>query len=314
MTQVNTTKQGLRDGRWTRATAAAVLLAVGGIATVPVAAQDAPLPGIEPSQMTGTERGVTKPVSEPKLAFPKPGVVMKVDVKEGDTVKAGQVLAVQNDLEERAELAALAGDIVGAELQIRASEADMKLKQVQLARKEAVYADLVRAKQSNSELDEARAQVEIAKVAIDYRKQELESAKTKHQGAMVRVKQRELPSPINGVVAKVDVKVGEGSDISRPAIQVVQNDTLYVDANVPAMKAKALKVGDAVQVRYLDEEKWMPAKVIFLTPYANPSSGTRLVRLEMKNDGSREAGLNVHVRLPGGDGPNNAAPAAAASR
>ena len=49
-------------------------------------------------------------------------------------------------------------------------------------------------------------------------------------------------------------------------------------------------------VAYVDEkDKWMSAKVIYLTPYANAGSGTRKVRLEMANAAGREAGLRVYV-------------------
>ena len=47
----------------------------------------------------------------------------------------------------------------------------------------------------------------------------------------------------------------------------------------------------------------MDAKIVFLSPYADASSGTRKVRLEMGNkpEGSptptREAGLTVYVRV-----------------
>jgi len=251
--------------------------------------------------------GFTKPLHEPKLVFVKPGVISKVNVKDGDVVKAGQVLATQDDREEQAEIKSLQGDIVGAQLQIEASQADYELKKVQLNRKLEVYGN-----KPNSEVDEARAAVKVAEISIRYRQQELSTAKQKLEAAKVRAEQKQLPSPINGIVAKVDIRVGEGSDISRPAIQVVANDTLYVETNVPATKAKTMKVGQPLQVRYQDEENWREGKIVFLTPYAHSGSGLRLIRLEMKNDDKREAGLNVYVRLP--DAAPAANPAAAAAR
>ncbi len=73
---------------------------------------------------------------------------------------------------------------------------------------------------------------------------------------------------------------------------------LNVEVSMPSARARALKVGQALDVRYQDEEKWMTAKVTFLTPYADAASGTRRVRLEMRNEANREAGLPVYVKLP----------------
>ena len=81
-------------------------------------------------------------------------------------------------------------------------------------------------------------------------------------------------------------------------MQIVKNDPLWVEVDVPSTKAKLLSVKQTLQVRYTDEDKWMPAEIIFLTPYANAGSNTRRVRLQMPNPAHREAGLPVVVQLP----------------
>ena len=99
--------------------------AVAGAATVATSARVGPGPGgraVGPSVSAEQfEQGQTRPKHEPKLAFYGPGVVVKVNVKEGQVVKAGEVLAVQDDRAEQAELTKLQGDLLTAELQIQAS-------------------------------------------------------------------------------------------------------------------------------------------------------------------------------------------------
>src|SRR5688572_28673922 len=73
-----------------------VLLAMTSSSTL--LAADAPKRSVAPDssplpQPEGTERGVTRPIQEPKLAFAVPGIVEKVHVKEGQEVKEGDVLA-----------------------------------------------------------------------------------------------------------------------------------------------------------------------------------------------------------------------------
>ena len=265
-------------------------IAAGLAAATPAAAQ--------PSSTQGLERGVTKPLHEPKLVFYGPGVVMKVHVKEGDVIKAGDVLAIQDDREELAKLEVAKGEVVSAQLQIRASEADLKQKDVALKRTKLLYADVLARGGSNTDIEQAEVAVEIGQVAVDYRKQDTSQKRLEMKMQEVKIEQKKLISPIDGIVAKIDVRPGEGTDLTKPAIVVVQNDTLYVEVDIAAPKAKVLAPGQLLQVKYQDDEKWMSAKIIFLTPYANPSSNTRKVRLEMVNEAKREAGLPVYIKLP----------------
>lgn len=272
---------------------AATALTVG-VTSAPAVAQS----GASDLLTSNVERGVTKPKEEPKLAFVAPGVVMKLEVKEGDIVKKDQVLAIQDDRDEQGRLEVAKGEVESARMQIEAAEADLELKKVTLARLEELYADLIKNGKSNRDIDEARVAVKIADISIKFRQTEWNKAKLEQHLQQIRLDQKKLISPINGVVTKIDVKPGEGTDLSRPAMQVVQVDSLNVEVDVQATKCKALKVGDELQVRYTDEEKWMPATITFMTKYANASSGTRKIRLELKNDIDREAGLPVYVKLP----------------
>lgn len=246
-----------------------------------------------------TVPGTTKPKHEPKLSFYGPGIVAKLNVEEGQAVKAGEVLAIQNDIEEVAKLETAKGEYVSAEFQIEAAVADLKLKEAILHRTEKIYPRTDARNNGFAELEKAQADVDVAHVAERFRRHDLEQKKIEIRNQEKRVDLRKLVSPVDGVVSKIDVKVGEGSDLSKPAITVVQTTTLYVEAELPPSKSKSLKVGDTLKVAYEDEkDQWMDAKIIFLTSYANPSSGGRKVRLEMPNTSNREAGLRLTVKLP----------------
>ncbi|QOV87814.1 efflux RND transporter periplasmic adaptor subunit [Humisphaera borealis] len=279
----------------------AMVAMTGGLGLQSSVALGQSSPGSAESMLTSHERGVTKPKEEPKLAFVGPGVVMKVLVKEGATVTKDQVLAVQDDRDETGKLEVAKGEVESARMQIEAAAADLELKKVTLARLEELYADLIKQpapKNTNRDLDEARVAVKIAEISIKFRETEWNKAKLEQHLQQIRLDQKKLVSPIDGVISKIDVNPGEGTDLSRPAMQIVQIDTLKVEVDIQATKCKALKIGDTLQVRYTDEDKWMPATITFMTKYANASSGTRKVRLEMKNEADREAGLPVYVKLP----------------
>jgi multidrug efflux pump subunit AcrA (membrane-fusion protein) len=268
-----------------------------------------PAPGLPPelsrlSSIPGAEPGITRPSDQSDLFFPIPGVVSKVYVKAGDAIKANQLIAQQDDRAEAAKVKEAEAAIKVDELQIRAADADLKLKKALQRRQHELYADLLAKGISNSEIDEADANFEIASIAVDYRKQTVKTTELKLAEEQVTLDQRKLKSPINGVVAKVDLHAGEGTDIQRPAgIQIVQNDPLWVELNVPVAKADSLRLGQELPVQYVEGGDAMQAKIILLAPVANAGANVRIVRLQMPNpvrkDGTqREAGRQVLVKLP----------------
>src|SRR5205814_1685657 len=99
----------------------------------------------------------------------------KMLVTEGDIVTDGQVIAELDTREEDAKLMELTGELKSAEFQIEAANADLNLKTVTLERKRAYHAEAIaqNPKFSNSEIDEARAAMEVAVIAKAFREHEL---------------------------------------------------------------------------------------------------------------------------------------------
>jgi len=251
-----------------------------------------------PSGSEGSQfRGVTKPSEDSNVVFSGPGVVDQVVVKPGKVVKAGDVLASEDPREEAAKLA-IAKLLADSTKEIEAAQADLASKQVDLKRKEDLYSDKIARGESTSELDEARVAVEIARIVVEFRKESKVKAGLDLAQQQVMVEKKKLIAPIDGIVAKVDIHPGDGADLTKPAIEIVQIDPLWVEVDIPSTRTHQLKVNQELMVRYLDEDTWQKATITFLTPYANAGSNTRHARLTMSNPNGREAGLPVMVQLP----------------
>jgi len=286
-------------------------------APTPAAPSAAPLPVPPmlggPAMMLGDGelRGISKPSNQAELYFNGPGVVKSVAIKLGDMVKAGQVVAVQDDREEQAVLLEKQKAVGTAELQILAANADLADKKVDLKRAEELYAIELAQGKSNSEVDKARVGVLIGEIAVKYRTAEFEAAKLAVDTIRVKIDQKKLAAPLDGVVAKVDLHPGEGADIQRSTnILIVRNDPLWVDVNIPSDKVLQLrqKAVKQVQVRYLDSNDWQTAEILNFQALANPGANVTPVRLQVANPSLREAGLQLVVKLPD-DGLANADPA-----
>jgi len=240
--------------------------------------------------------GFTKPSESRDVTFNGPGVVSEEPVKEGDTVAAGQLLAVQNSvLEEAAVMVAQVE--ANSTLQIDAAKADHDAKLVELKRKQQMRQDNV---VGESELEEAKVDEVIAAIRIKLAEEEKQKAMAQVVEEQAKIKLKQLTSPVAGVVSKINTHVGEAvsSDTTKPVMTVIQNDPLYVEAELPTGVVRNIHQQQMMEMRYAGEEKWLEAKVIFISPEADARSDRQKVRLQLPNAEARQSGLQVQVKAP----------------
>jgi RND family efflux transporter MFP subunit len=252
------------------------------------------------SKSTGTLiTAFSKPSKELKLVFAVPGIVMEVPVKEGDPVKAGQILAKQDDGQDQQDLSKMKMDAASMS-EIEYDKADLAVKEIQEKRKEGMVQDHVA---STQELEEAQLQVSLdrAKIEVSELQHQIKGFDAGKQE--IKVDRMQLRSPIDGRVQQINIHQGEmaSPDPSNRegAIVIVKNDPLWIEApSMAPAQAQQLKVGQTLQVRYVGEKDFQPAKIIFIAPEANPGSNSQNVRLELPNPSGRDSGLQMEVKLP----------------
>ncbi len=250
-----------------------------------------------------TVTGITKPSEKRELTITTRGRISELPVKEGDHVVAGQLLMAEDDRIERAEFERLqlqANSTVG----IRAAQADLKVKTVALENIQKAFANNA---SNELELRRAEAEHEVAMLSVEKAKEDTAIQQKEADRQAAQLEMMKMFSPIDGIVAKLEIGVGEIVDPQRAVCTVVQNDPLWIEAHLPTREADRLKMGQGVEVRYPDGEKWESAEVIFFSPVANAAADTRLVRLRVANPSQRESGLQMLVKLPGIEGDPTAA-------
>ena len=268
----------------------ALFLAVGFAAALPSSASAQA--GTGSSLIT---QGVTQPSRRVELAFSFQGIILKVDVKDGDTVKAGQELMRQDD---RIEVSRLEGLKLDADrtLLIKAKQATLDNKRLVSKRKEDSWK---KGGTTISELQEAQLDVVLAEAEVELARHDAMVKGADVTLQTTHVELLALKAPIDGVVEKVIQTEGEVADIQKPSIVVVKNDPLYID--VKTLKTsiiQKLKKGDTLAVRYPGEEEWKPATINLIAPVADARSDTQAIRLEMPNPDGRSTGLGIDVKIP----------------
>ncbi|MES2593479.1 MAG: efflux RND transporter periplasmic adaptor subunit [Bacteroidota bacterium] len=193
-----------------------------------------------------------------------PGTITKINVKVGDQVSKGQVLA---ETDARS---------------INQSIADL---QVNTALVNQIFE-----KQKN--LWEQKIGTEVQFLQAKTNK---ESMETKMSMLQQQLSMSKIVSPISGTVDAVDVKLGQMVAPGMPAIRVINFDNLKVKADVAETYASKIKKGSEVVVYFPDMNDSMITKVNFVARAINQASRTFLV--EVLLDNKKEYHPNMVARL-----------------
>ena len=242
---------------------------------------------------------VLLPSAQVQLSPPTDGVVAQVLVSRGESVTAGQLVARLEDGVEAAELAlavARAEQDRGVELaRVRVEELERKVARLApLAEQRIASAEAF----DTAEVELATARLELEQAGVDAQIAGLEA-----QRSAARLAQRELRSPVDGIVTEKRLEVGELSSRSGEAvlIEIAAIDPLIADVRVPLELFDDIAPGETATARIdLDGGTEVDAVVTTVDRVADAASGTIRVRIEIDNsEGALPAGAPARVIFNG---------------
>ncbi|HUU19285.1 MAG TPA: efflux RND transporter periplasmic adaptor subunit [Sedimentisphaerales bacterium] len=240
-------------------------------------------------------RAITVPSADITLSYVQPGRIAGVYFKEGEWVKAEQVLIQQDDAVEQIQLAQLEAASEDT-TQIQASEASLAQKRVDLKKLEKAAASNAA---TELEVEYAKLSVKMAELSLKLAEFEHEQAKRKYNEVKTQIEKMSLKSPINGRIEKIHVETGESIDALADVVRVVQIDPLWIDVPVPLVKATALSYGKTAEVRFPDPNRAsLEGRIIYIAAVADAASSTLRVRIEVPNKSNRPAGEHVEIIFP----------------
>ena len=178
------------------------------------------------------------------------GVVTSVFVKEGQSVKKGQVLA---QIDNKITLRSI--DEVKSGLQL---------------------ATTIYEKQKNLWDQKIGTEVQFLQAKNNKESLEKKLATLNEQLDMSRIK-----TPINGTVEQVNVKIGQNAAPGAPAFRVINTTDLKIVASVSEAYVTNIKNGDKVKVSFPDLNKEIEARVTFVGRNINPLSRSFPVEINL---------------------------------
>jgi len=241
---------------------------------------------IEPSQVV-------------EIKAPIEGLIEKINVDRGDTVKQGQVLILLDTGVDRAryEQAKFKASMRGAEM---AAQSRLGFSTLKFDRNKTLFQDQY---VSANDRDESEANKKLASA-------QLQEAKENNSVAELQVKEYEeimrlktLKSPFDGVVMERSHHPGEVAQTNDrlPLLKLARIDPLFVEVVLPAVNLGKVHIGEVFVVKPMIEGgKEFNAKVKVIDPVVDAASGTFGVRLEVSNANRQiPVGINCQAELPG---------------
>lgn len=224
------------------------------------------------------------------------GILSSIEVKKGDWIEKGDVVARLEDSVERASV-----DLAEAKAGSKKLLAARK-ERLDLARKRANRARNLRSSKAiaSQDLDEAETDEAVARLEWEQAQEERRIAKLEMERAKRVLELRTIRSPLSGIVVDVFVSAGESVE-DRPILKVAQISPLYVEAVAPVSLFGKVSKGDVAKVK---PEKPIggehTATVSLVERIIDASSGTFGMRLILPNtDRKLPAGLQCRLELAG---------------
>ncbi|RDB07226.1 efflux RND transporter periplasmic adaptor subunit [Runella aurantiaca] len=190
-------------------------------------------------EIQGTVETKNTATATPRMA----GTYTTVYVKEGQTVKAGQLLAKIDNAILRDQIAAL--------------KQQMELVNTVYDKQKALW--------------DQKIGTEIQYLQAKNNKESLE----KNLAVLnTQIDLYNVYAPISGAVERVMVKTGEIAAPGMPLASIVNLGSLKATANVPDSYLSNIKMGDAVKVNLPDIGREINARVTFISKLVNPANRT----------------------------------------
>lgn len=224
--------------------------------------------------------GFTQPSREIDVASVETGILIAVDVEEGNPVHCDQLLARldQEVIEASLKIADKQQQLRG---QLDSAQAELRLREDRLLKLQRL---LENQHASQEEVDRAAAERDIARARVLAAEEAVEVKRLEYERIQAQLDRRSIRSPVDGVVKRVHKEIGEFVAPTDPVIlTVVKLDPLLAVFAVPSEQAGRLTLGETVPIRFGSEKATVSGSVKSVSPVVDAQSNTVTVKVELPN-------------------------------
>ncbi|MEL7250118.1 MAG: efflux RND transporter periplasmic adaptor subunit [Bacteroidota bacterium] len=251
-----------------------------------------------------TYSGVAQADQLSKLSFRVGGTIRSVNVKLGDRVRRGQLIATIDPIDYSIQADQASASEKGAEANLQSAE-------TQLINARSNYYRIEKLYENNSvplnDFEQAKSAYESAQSSYEAAQTQVTSAQKQSQSARNQVSYTRLTAPFNGVITAINAEVNELTGSGTPIAELSSEAKPEVRVGIPENFISGIKAGQKVGIRF----SVLPGEVFTGTvsevSYAAGSSPTYPAIIQIDNASSNiRPGMAATVAF----GSNGDAPAA----
>jgi membrane fusion protein (multidrug efflux system) len=195
--------------------------------------------------------GLLQGESDLVLKSKSQGELKKLFFKEGEKIKTGDIIAILDDKKEKLEK-----DL--AENEFKTAQEDY---------------------QKSKKLKKYISKDELTKKKDNFIRKEIT-----FKLRTINLESKRIISPIDGIIARRMIKLGESVSTGQEIFEVVNMDDLVIDLDIDAKKIQNLKFGDLLSfTTELHPKQIFSAKITYVGKSLDKSSGTINVKLALTN-------------------------------
>jgi HlyD family secretion protein len=233
------------------------------------------------SSVEVTATGYIVPQITSKVGPHDTGRLARVLVKEGDTVKAGQVLAEMETLDQRSAIAGATSRVAVARAKVETARATLAETKVKVAREGAL---VEHGAESKSVIDDLVAQQTSLEEQVKAAEAEVVASEAERATLGVSLQQRTVVSPIDGTVVTKPMKPGEiasPNDQTDAIVELADFNSLLAEVDVPENRLASIKVGGPADI-ILDAypDRHYRGEVVELGKRVDRSKATLVVKVK----------------------------------
>jgi RND family efflux transporter MFP subunit len=243
--------------------------------------------------------GTVRAAETSQIAAQVMGNVTSVNVREGDSVNQGRILATVDPTQAVAGLQRAEAALAATQHELAAAEAEKALTESTLKRFDTLYQ---RKSVSPQEYDEMKARFQGALARAEAAQAAAYQAKAGVKQAQTDFSYTKLRAPFAGIVTERRVDPGT---LATPGMHLLTIEALghyRLEATIDETDLHFVNVGDSVPVVFDSRpDQPLTGKVTHIVPAADPNTRTFLLKIELPPDPMLRSGLFGRASLSRGE-------------
>ncbi len=246
----------------------------------------------------------TLPNQSVKVSPIVPGRIVAIPVVPGQQVRRNQVIAELDSSQLKAQLDQATAAVKAVEYAVAQAQSNLQLATSNLERYRTLYQTGAVSQQS---FVTYRNQSQVAQSQLSAAQAQVKQASASRSQALTQLKYTTVRSPISGIVASRLLQVGDtaagaSASPSTPVLEIVNLNTLLVNANLPADQPANVRVNQSAQIRSVAlPGVRFDGTVTAISPVVDPRSNTLNIQVRTPNPADQlKVGQAVSVSITTG--------------